>query len=137
MKYLKNKNGQALIEAVLIMNIILLLFFAMIVFSVYIYDKMVVVFAANLAIDQAIGKIPEPGMTRTKIEGLMKQSGYGALGLGVFLQGQNVVANVIRNNNKGEINVSVSATYSIHIPLVSEFLNNNVISHTSKVDYSW
>lgn len=137
MRIFKNKKGQALIEAVIIINIMLLLFFAMILFSVYVYDKMVVVFSANLAIDEAIGIIPEPGMTGPKVEALMKNSGNSALEHGLFLKSQNVVPRVNRKKDSAEISVTVTAEYSMQMPFVSEFLNNNVISHTSSVNYSW
>jgi hypothetical protein len=138
MWFLKNnKKGQAMIEAVIVMNIMLLLFFAMILFSVYIYDKMIVMFAANIAIDEAIGKIPEVGMTNSKLETLMKQKAYGALDYSIFLKNKSVQAKVVKAADIGEISVIVSAKYSITMPFVSGFLNNNVITTKSKVDYAW
>ena len=140
MQCLKARKGQALIEAVIIMNVMLMLFFAMILFSVYVYDKMIVVFAANLAIDEAIGKLPEPGMLPHKVELLMKTSASGALNLGIFLVDKSVVPRITvpsSGSGSGTIRITVSAKYSIHMPFVSTFLNNNVLSHTSIVDYSW
>ena len=53
----RNKRGQAAVEAVLVMLFVLILFLAVIAIGLYIYDMSVYVFAANKTMDMGITKL--------------------------------------------------------------------------------
>lgn len=142
MFFTKNKKGQSILEASVIMNIILLMFFGMIMYSTYVYDRIIILFAANLAVDEAIGKIPDKKYSKNyrKIEELMRQKAAGAASLGIFLESPITVAAKVtkkRDTSAGNINISckVDAKYTLKLPLISAFTPNNILSHRVDVDY--
>ena len=58
-----NKRGQAAVEAVLVMLLVVILFLAVIAIGLYIYDMSVYVFAANKTMDMGITKLSEDNIT--------------------------------------------------------------------------
>lgn len=137
MWFVKNNKGQALIEAVIIIQILLMLFFTMLFFSIYIYNKMVVMFASNIALDEAIGLLPHKQTPEGRIELLMRNKAKQAVSKGMFLSDPKVYAKAQRKpKDTGTAIAIVSATFTLKLPFVSNVVNNS-LKHTSEVNYAW
>jgi hypothetical protein len=140
MDLLLRKNGQSILELVVIINLMLFIFFGMIMYGVYLYDKMVVLFAANLALDEGIGKIPTQGLSEAQLQKMMVRKAASALRNVVFLQNEKpkVICKVKRNpDNTGFLYASVQIKTAIVLPFVEKIIPKRIISHVSEVDYSW
>lgn len=137
MWFVKSQKGQALIEAVIIIQVFLVLFFSMLFFSIYIYNKMVIMFASNVALDEAIGLLPHKETPERRIESLMRSKASKAVAKGMFLSNAKVYAKAQRKpKDTGTARAIVSARFTLKLPFVSNLVNNS-LKHTSEVNYAW
>jgi competence protein ComGC len=132
----KNNKGQTVVEAIVIIHIMLILFLAMLLIASYIYNKMVVMYAANSAVSKALEQAPNTGMTLKKLESIMKGQADDILRNGIFLvnPGSTARARVTRNGI-ATFSVTSSGRQGLRLPLLDYLLDNQLISYTVEYDY--
>ncbi len=139
---LRNKKGQTIIEAIFIFNAMLIIFFFMLLISSFFYTRMIVIHAANAAINEAVGVAPQ-GLTGDEVQDRMQRKAFSVLQRTVFARPdsrgataevtfENVGRNVIAN-----FRVITSAEYGLRIPLLSENLADELLRYELEIDYSW
>ncbi len=136
MNPLKNKKGQAIIEAILIMNIMLMLFFAMLLFSSYNYNKMVVMYAANSAVSKGVSQAANGGMSLARLERIMKGQADDILGNGIFLVNSGSTARArVTGPGVATFSVTASGRQGLRLPLLNRLLDNELISFSVEYNY--
>jgi hypothetical protein len=131
----KNNKGQTVVEAIVIIHIMLILFFAMLMFSTYNFNKMVVLYAANSAVSKAVLQAPN-GLSLRQIESLMKSEADRILGNGIVLVNPTSTAKA-NVTSKGIVTFSVTSSgkQGLRLPLLDGLLDNQDISFTVEYNY--
>lgn len=139
---LRNKKGQSIIEAIFIFNAMLLMFFAMFLFSSFFYTRMIVIHAGNAAINEAVGYAPQ-GVSAEEVEDVMEGKAGSILQMALFSnpgtrranaevtlsdQGVDIIAN---------FRIEVSARYSLTLPFILGRLADELLQYELEVDYRW
>lgn len=140
LKCLCNKKGQAILESLVVMMTMIFIFFALMLVSTYIFDRMVVLYAANAAINEGIAYAPEKGATPSKVKRRMEGRAAEVLKLGIFLKNTGVRGRVSQdpqNKQLFDMSIVVQGTYQVSLPLVSDLLNSDTIRYSQEVKYVW
>jgi hypothetical protein len=137
----KNQKGQALLETVVMMNIFLMLFFILLLVGSYMFDRMVVVYAANVALNEGVGVAPK-GLPVAEVEKRMKRKADSILTrYGIFLKNPASTARLTQvsdNPRRYHFSVITAGTYRLRLPFISDgILHNDRMAYQVGVDYSW
>jgi hypothetical protein len=135
---IKNKKGQALVEAVIVIPLMLSLFFGSLMFASFFFDRMIVMYAAGNAINEGMGTGPETGITTRELQRRMEEKGNQVLQYSLFLTDKRVKATVrFPEDGIASFEVTSSASFRLKLPFVDNLLNDERISYTMEVDYVW
>lgn len=132
----KNRNGQALVEFVIILHVFVVLVFAVFFFSTYMFDRLIVLYAANIAINEAMAMAPVDGTQAEDLESIMRNRAREMLGYrysgGDFDITPNVTINNYNDNRYGNFRITVEER-DARSPPFSAILDP--IRYTLEVDY--
>lgn len=130
---LNNKKGQSLVEAAFTISIILVVLFALVSVSLYIYDMMVFVSASNKALDKAVGVLsgdrPEysDGIDDNELsydeKSEIRQTALNSLNIKVLVDEMDegdvlVSTEEVSSDNEILLTVDIEGSYNNSLPLV-------------------
>jgi hypothetical protein len=134
----KNKKGQALVEAIIVIPLMLTIFFGLFMFSSLLFDRMTLMYAAGNAINEGMGIAPDPGITPRQLKQRMENKGNQVLRYSVFLTDKRINAQVeFPEDGMASFVVTSSGRFRLRLPFIDNVADNNVISYTMEVDYVW
>lgn len=123
-------KGQSLVETAITLPLVLLLILSMISIGLFIYDKTVMVLAANKALDTAVGLLADREFNQDEIEKI-EQSARDMVGTGIFMSiceneyGEQVFQYEGSTYNEGVIEIKIVRQYDCILPFVAEILGDN------------
>jgi hypothetical protein len=135
---IKNKKGQAVVEAAIVIPLMLTFFFGSFMFASFFFDRMIVMYAVGNAINEGMGIAPEPGITIQDIENRMESKGAELLQYSLFLTDKTLEATVeFPEDGIASFEVTSRARFRLKLPFVDNLLDNESISYTMEADYVW
>lgn len=134
---LKNNNGQALMEAVIVLPLVLIIIFGIISFGIYIFDKSIILLSCTKAMDHSIGMLQREDITEgEKVDKVLDVAKKYA-DLGIFLQAvdngeepEEIIYSDVENDEK-VITVCVRRKFVCPLPLMDTFFGDNVVIEES------
>lgn len=142
--YTLKKKGQAALEFVVILHLFLLLLHIVVFFSTYMFDRLIVLYAANTAINEGMAMIPNLNSSSVRdgdIKGYMEGRARDVLNYR-FSRGQTSVSADIKDYISGNpsyatLEIQVISEYQESF-FVSQFLAGLfTIEQKMEVDYVW
>ncbi len=139
MLQVKNKDGQALVEFIIILHVFVLLFSAVLFFSTYMFDRLIVLYAANIAINEAVAMAPAYGIDEGDIEDAMIERAedmlsYRYSGGNFDIRPRIDIDESNRPNTYGTFGITVVGVYDENPPFRANIVP---IDYTLEVDYVW
>ena len=140
MCFVKNKKGQAMVEFVIILHVFVVLFFAVLFFSTYMFDRLIVLYAANIAINEGVGMAPADGITAGDLEAAMYERAENMLRYrysrgNIDIRPQvDIQESANTPNTYGTFRIRVVGVYDRNPPFRANIVP---IEYTLEVDYVW
>lgn len=130
----KSNKGQALMEVAIVVPAMLTIFYSMWLFGTFMYTRMIVIHAANVAISEALD-VASHGASFGNIQTNMEASADNILSMAVYAKDVESQAVVARNGDILDFKITTKATFGFRLPFVVRNLYDSALEYELEIQY--